>query len=233
MGVLILYIKHITLSLCVFVVGVVLLFSVTDKREQDALTNASLSVEDIVPPPSPEDHYKWRSSTSVTVINYFSVDCPHCRELFLKEEEMRTLYDDTFSLVYRHSPLPLIQPFSFEKSVIAECVYVETNEGQFFVFLKEIFMNYESNQMSNEWVKRIGDKYVSNQDKFNDCIITSGRETVARDLEVSLAHSVYGTPTIVVFVEGEQLVRLNLPNAKSVLRLYDSLRSLTMSIGTP
>ncbi len=208
------------------VLAIILARLVTSQQTEVTLTGNSSSPEDRVPSPSLEDHYKWRSGSPVTVINYFSPDCPHCRELFLKEEELRNFYKDTFSLIYRHSPLPLIQPLSFEKSVIAECVFEETNEEQFFAFLKEVFLKYQREQNNNEWVKKISNSYVSNQDRFTDCVSSAGREEIERDLEVSLAHGVYGTPTIIVFVNGEQSLRLNLASSQAALRLYDSFRLL-------
>ncbi len=182
--------------------------------------------EEQVPPPSDSDHYKWKAPTNVTVVNYFSLDCPHCRELFMKENELLRLYDDDFSLVYRHSPLPLIQPLSLEKSIIAECVYRETDDHEFFLFIGDMFAKYKKEQTDNEWVYDIANTYVRDSALFETCLTGEGKRIVEKELERSLAHTVYGTPTIVVFVDGMQTARLNLPSARSVIRLYDSLRDM-------
>ena len=44
-------------------------------------------IDDFVPPPTESDHYKIKeSSNKMTIVNYFSFDCPHCISLFLMEE---------------------------------------------------------------------------------------------------------------------------------------------------
>ena len=74
-----------------------------------------------VPPLSENDMYKWKGSGPYTVVNYFSLDCPHCLKLDKIENEQYLKYREHFSLVYRHSPLTDIQIYSGGKAVISEC----------------------------------------------------------------------------------------------------------------
>lgn len=172
-----------------------------------------------------DDHYRWKANTDVTVINYFSADCPHCREIFLWEDEYRKLYESKFTLIYRHSPLPKIQPLSVEKAFFAECVYRQSGDEGMFNFIKDVFTYYKKDQSDNEWARLFAEKHITRIEEFNSCVVGEGRDSVVAETKNALAHEVYSTPTISVFKAEEEVLRLNRTEINSVRRLYDSLRT--------
>ena len=107
-------------------------------------------IDDFVPPPTESDHYKIKeSSNKMTIVNYFSFDCPHCISLFLMEEPYIEKYKEKFNIVYRHNPLAS-QPLSAEKALISECVYDQSGDEGFFSFSHDLFYNYSYNKGSKD-----------------------------------------------------------------------------------
>lgn len=214
----------IFLLLSFFALLIVFIFFTRNSHTFLSSENQSYLEEDI-PSPNPNDHYKWKSSSPITVVNYFSLDCPHCRELYNREDSLRHVYENTFSLIYRHSPLPQIQPLSFKKSVIAECVYENSGEIAFFNFVRDVFRDYDTEQVNNEWVESIAMKHISDAETFDVCLREVGVKKINRSIEEALAHKVYGTPTIAVFQDNVLILKLELVNATIAIRLFDSLRN--------
>ena len=186
----------------------------------------STSQFDPVLPLNIDDHYKWKADSDITVINYYSIDCPHCRNLFLEENKYRELYERTFNLVYRPSPLPDVQPLSLDKAAMAECVLRQSGEESMFLFLKDVFTNYKSDQKNNVWVELIASNYVDNQVLFTECRFGEGLETVIRQAKQALADSVYGTPTIIVMKGSDTVLRLEKPNSRTVISTFNLIRKI-------
>lgn len=215
--------RIIFFSLGVFILSTVLLF-LTRNGEISRSFEDHTYIEEDIPTPNPMDHYKWKAPSSITVVNYFSFDCPHCRELYIKEDSLRDMYENTFSLVYRHSPMPQIQPLSFYKAVFAECVFENAGESAFFNFSREVFTTYDAYQEDNEWVRSIAMNHIINAEIFETCVKESGMRKINRSIEEALAHKVYGTPTIAVFQDNILILKLELVNSAMAIRLFDSLR---------
>jgi thiol-disulfide isomerase/thioredoxin len=194
-----------------------------DAHNSSVIRNLEFDFEP-VPVPSRNDRYKWRSSSSLTVVNYFSLDCPHCRELFALEDEKESFYKDNFSLIYRHSPLPMIQPLSGEKAVISECVREQSGDQGMFDFVGSLFGAYPKGHTSNEWVRSLALGFVQNREAFRVCLNGSGLETLEREREETLSYGVYGTPTIVVFKGTTPILRLDKTSARTAIRIMDALR---------
>jgi protein-disulfide isomerase len=177
-----------------------------------------------IPFPHANDRFKWKTDSPIVVVNYFSLDCPHCRELYVLENKRKPFYENMFSLIYRHSPLPTIQPLSGGKAIIAECVRAQSGDVGFFNLVESIFNSYPESHSDNEWVKSIALSYVQDENEFNTCLDGDGVTVVEKETKEALSHQVYGTPTIVIFQEGVEVLRLDRTNARIVMRIMDTLR---------
>lgn len=211
------------------VTGLMLLFIgyfvVTFYLNNSTESNFTANYQDI-PTPSPDDHYKWRANSDLTLINYYSMDCPFCLELSVREDELQSLYGHSFNLIYRYSPLPDIQPLSFEKSVITECVFAQAGEDQMFKFISDIFTGYQPVQTDNDWVKDIAYNYISDKGSFNVCLDGQGLATVTSQVKDALAHGVYSTPTFVMFKGDELVVKLERASLRTIERAMESMLDL-------
>lgn len=209
----------IVLSILLLVVFIFIQPEKTIREDQTTKVDSVLAL-------SLEDHYKWRAGSDITVISYYSIDCPYCRELYLAESKYKTLYENTFSLVYRPSPLPDLQPLSLEKAVIAECVFRQSGEDEMFLFLNDVFTNYSLTQENNDWVEKIANKYIKNQELFSMCRDGEGLKTVIKQSKQALADSVFGTPTIIVMKGNETIIRLEKPTVRTVFNTFNSIRKI-------
>lgn len=186
----------------------------------------SLSIEEI-PAPSPEDHYKWKSSSPYTVVNYFSLDCPHCRKVDAIENAAEEKYKSAFTLIYRHSPLPSIQPLSPGKAVIAECVYEQTGDTGMFSFISDLYDHYQPLATDNAWTELLGQGYIHDKTTFHACIVSNiAKEKIEHETRQALAYGVAGTPTIAIFKNGVLVKRFDTTGEGSVKRIMDSLIGL-------
>lgn len=184
----------------------------------------SKSEIDFLPPPNALDHYKWKSNSPYTVVNYFSMDCPNCREVDATEEKYKTIYEKSFSLIYRHSPLPS-QPLSGEKAVIAECVYQQSGNEGMFAFISDSYANYRSFAKDNKWVIDIAKKYVQDSSSLGNCFSSSEMKAFINNKKIeAVSQGVEGTPTIGVFKGDVLMFRVTI-GGKGVKRIMDYLAS--------
>lgn len=192
-------------------------------REISSLAQEQSGIE-FLPPPNASDHYKWKNDeTPYTIVNYFSMDCPHCKELDAIEEKNRIAYEKAFSLIYRHSPLA-IQPLSGEKAVIAECVYNQLGDEEMFKFISDSYVHYEAFSRNNVWIQNLAKKYSKNISLLEGCFSGEEMKGFINDKKNEAAsYGVRGTPTIAVFKEGVLLLRLDTVGENSVRRVMDYL----------
>lgn len=170
--------------------------------------------------PYPQEHIRWKSSSPITLVNYISFDCEHCRELFLYEEGMGDLFRNSFSLVYRNSPLAF-QPLSGEKALLAECVYNQGGDVAYFAFIKDMFTNYKTNEQNNEWVISLASQHVPNYELFLTCKEDSVmKEKIQQHKNEALGYGVYGTPTIQVIENNLIIKQFNTISATTAKRIY-------------
>jgi protein-disulfide isomerase len=176
-----------------------------------------------VPSLSESDMYKWKSSGPYTVVNYFSLDCPHCLELDKIENEQYLKYREHFSLVYRHSPLTDIQPLSGGKAVITECVRRNSSAERMFLFISDVYENYRE-ENSNHWVEEMAKKYVDDQKKLEECVGSEEvKDFITKKRKEALSYNINGTPTLAVFKDGAQVARFDRPSASVAKKIMDSL----------
>ncbi len=180
-------------------------------RRDESLSISELDqVDHYLPPPSESDHYKVRdASNTITIVNYFSMDCVHCRKAYLFEEKLLAKYGDKVNLVYRHNPLPDIQPLSPEKALIAECVYNQGGDVTMFRFMGETYEKFDIVNQDNNWIKDIANKYVDDKDKLASCMVDpKEKEKLSIAKNKAIASDVTRTPTIAIY-EGSKLIERN------------------------
>ncbi len=124
------------------------------------------NVEDnfVLPPQEDDKYLHFKEGNRVTVINYFSLDCPFCRKLFKAEEGFVEEFGDRVNFVFRDKPLSS-EPLSYEKALIKECVYInnQNSDQKYFAFTQDVFTNYENkghNMRNNEWAKKLSLQYI-------------------------------------------------------------------------
>lgn len=176
-----------------------------------------------LPPPNESDHYKWKADSPYTIVNYFSLDCPHCKAIDELEEKNKSKYDTAFTLIYRHSPLS-IQPLSGEKAVIAECVFKQSGDTGMFAYVSDAYKHYKTFAKDNIWTLDIARNYVANKDALSKCIdALETKKQVNEQKNKALSYGVYGTPTIGVFKNGELILRLDISGEVPVKGVMDFL----------
>src|SRR5580692_9018289 len=71
-------------------------------------------------PVEPDDHVLGPDSACVTLVEYGSYDCPHCRQAIGVLTEVRRRYGAPLRLVYRHFPQEIKRSISERAAVAAE-----------------------------------------------------------------------------------------------------------------
>lgn len=166
----------------------------------------------VLPPQDGEKYLHYRPENKITVINYFSLDCPYCRKLFFEEEKFVQQYGDKVNFAFRDKPLSS-NPLSYEKALIKECVYLNNgnSDQKYFEFSKDVFLNYENksnNLRSNDWVKMIALKYIG-QNVLDICLNDEKlKQKILGFRAQADASQVFWTPTIVVFKDGVEVERV-------------------------
>lgn len=179
--------------------------------------------------PSANDHYRIQSKKSrITLVNYISLDCIHCKKAFINEDAfLSTLATSSgISIIYRHNPLAS-QPLSQEKALISECVYRQTNDTIFFEFIKNVFGSYNESQKNNAWVKKIAYTFVPSQKLLDTCINDeSVRMLIQKQKYENIIAGIEYTPTILVFVDGNFIKKYENLNGTAMLGLLKYYMSI-------
>ena len=170
----------------------------------------------VLPPQEEEKYLHFKEGNTVTVINYFSLDCPFCRKLFFTEKEFVQKYGDKANFAFRDKPLSSYS-LSYEKALIKECIYLNVagevgeekrnKDRKYFEFSEEVFKNYIQSS-DNDWVKEIAKKYISN-DQLQSCLIDESlKQKILGFRAKADASQIFWTPTIVVFKNGVEVERI-------------------------
>ena len=217
----------------VFVLAIILFtYFYFNKIETDN-TNYSedINIQDnfVLPPQEGEKYLHYKEGNTVTVINYFSLDCPYCRKLFTIEKRFIIEFGDRVNFAFRDKPLDS-NPLSYEKALLKECIYLKNDNSneKYFQFVEEVFANYENkenNLRNNNWVKEIAKKYISNE-QLESCLVDESlKQKILGFRAKADASQIFWTPTIVVFKDGVEVERIEKVWAdiyKKVLERYTS-----------
>lgn len=160
---------------------------------------------DIYAVPSITDHYKKRDqNATITLVNYFSFDCDHCRESYRMEDDLLQKYKDhnPVAIIYRHNPLPS-QPLSYEKALLSECVFKQTDDATLFAFIQDVYSSYSATAKDNEWMRSIAYQHVSSKREFDYCVSDPAMKSMLeKQKNENIVSSITYTPTVLIFKDG-------------------------------
>ncbi len=170
-------------------------------RNQVTLEKESSFVDN--KPPQKSDHYKIRNdSAPITIINYISIDCVHCKKAYIAEDAfLASLPEEkrNINLIYRHNPLAS-QKLSQEKALISECVYQQGGDKAFFAFMSNVFSSYNEDQKDNLWVKNIATSHVTSQELLETCMRDEKtRNAIQQQKNENIIAEVNQTPSLLIF----------------------------------
>lgn len=185
------------------------------------------NVPETLPPPSFDDHYKWKSTSPYTIVSYFSMDCKHCQLADAFENKQKEKYQKAFTLIYRNLPIAS-QPLSFGKAIIAECVYDLSGEERMFKFISDAYTHYDSFASNNEPTKKIAEKYVQDTEELKKCTDSISVEAkIQDDVSKALLYGVKGTITLGIFKNNILLARFDQVSEGTSRKIMDYLSTST------
>lgn len=174
----------------------------------------------LIPPVGEGEHIKWSGDSSRTIIEYFDLDCPTCRVLFSEEKKLPLAIKEKIRLIYRPFPLINIHPRSLERMIIAECVYNDGGDKEYFAFIDLFFKSYQEGTQNNDWVMRIAKNLVVNEDSFNTCVKQEDPIEKINTLRAGAAVSiVFSTPTLILVKDGMPVIKYNLLGTNQAIRI--------------
>jgi len=192
------------------------------ENKQSAITNEG--IVRIIPELSSNEHVFWEGSEEIVVIEYFSIDCPGCRNLLLEKETLPDKVKSQVRLIYRWFPLLNLHPQSLERAIIAECVSSVSGDSSFFAFLKSVAQLYQEKTSENVWLIDIAKQYVHDEIQFEECV--SNKHTIDiinHQRAGGYSMGVFSTPTFIVIKKGESIKKFDLVGSVSGKRLLESL----------
>lgn len=200
-----------------FLCGTVITFQVMSNPTQEEVINEYTT-------PNSEDHYKIKNSNAkVTIINYFSLDCSHCRKMYeLEEIFLKTNPEGltNINIIYRHNPLE-IQPLSQEKALMSECVYKQLGDEGFFAFIGNVYSTYTSTMHTgNDWVKKLAFEVIPSQKDFSSCLESDeAKNIVQKQKTENILQGINYTPTLIVFIDGKFVKKYDNIGGKTAIEI--------------
>ncbi len=179
------------------------------KDEKSAVSQQNLLR--IMPEPSREDHILWEGSDDVVVVEYFDIDCRHCRDLLLKEDELPDSIKKNVRLIYRFFPLLDIFPHSLERAIIAECVSYASGDKAFFDFLRTVSRSYRESEERNDWMIAIAEKFVGNAVRLEECVSNKlSLEKINASRAGGYGAGIFSVPSFLVARKGMPVTKFDL-----------------------
>ncbi len=174
---------------------------------------------------SEKDHYKSRTDSPYTVIEYVDLDCPYCQKLYLAQ---RQVYAATFlekiNHVYRLFPLTELHPFAAKKILLAECVAENRGEDIFFQFIDAYFLTKRVGAPMEDFTPLVA-KYI-NAEQIASCqndAVLKGR--ITDSVASAVRTGVYSTPSMALLKDGVLVERFDLiGSSRGMDILYNTLR---------
>lgn len=148
------------------------------------------------------EHYVSRvPEAEYTIVEYFDFDCVFCRRLHLELDNEPVDYSKVTYIV-RSFPVTDISNSAY-KSLIAECVYLQSGDIGYLTFMDEYFKEWGS-KVQFDWVLALGRRLVVDEASFNECVTGSEELKNKISLQYSLdaVSGLYSTPTFVVYKNG-------------------------------
>ena len=147
----------------------------------------------------PGDRALGEAGAPVTLIEYFSFTCPHCRWFHENVYPgIKSGYVDTGKLRYVMRDFPLNGP-AVEAVILARCA----GPDRYFTFVDVLFHTFDEWTRSSDYREKlfqIGELGGVSRDRFESCLAKRALEDqVFQSMrEAQMEHDVSGTPTLII-----------------------------------
>ena len=135
----------------------------------------------------------------VTLIEYFSLTCPHCRWFHRSVyNRLKPDYVDTGKVLYVARDFPLNQP-ALQAAVLARCA----GRDRYFTFIDVLFETFDDWASARDYTEKlaqIGELGGVSRERFEACLADKALEDALFQsmADAQAEHDVSGTPTVVV-----------------------------------
>ena len=135
----------------------------------------------------------------ISIIEYFSLTCPHCRDFHTNTfPRLQTEYIETGKVRFIARDFPLDRP-ALDAAILAQCAGAE----RYFAFIETLFNTFDSWTRSADYVKalgQIGQLGGVSQVHFDDCRGDAALEAkiFSTMLEAQESYDVKSTPTFII-----------------------------------
>jgi protein-disulfide isomerase len=211
-------------SICIAIILVFFFFG-NIAQKSSAPTNPALSHKDEFPEALREyEHYKSRTNSPYTIIEYFDLDCPYCRELYLEERKVyASIFAGNINHIYRFFPLTNIHPDAAKKTLVAECVAKNRGEDVFFKFIDHHFLTTSTETTYKEFLE-LAEKYLTKEQIVICQNDTNLKEMLTWNIVRATQAGVFSTPTMILLNGGKKVEQSNLLGIKNGMNaLYGTL----------
>ena len=135
----------------------------------------------------------------ISLIEYFSLTCPHCRDFHTNTfPRLRTEYVDSGKVRFIARDFPLNRP-ALDAAILAQCAGPE----RYFAFIETLFNTFDNWTRSADYVKalgQIGQLGGVSTAQFDDCLGDAALEAkiFSTMLEAQETYDVKSTPTFII-----------------------------------
>ena len=183
----------------IFLIGIILFtfyqkFSI-DKNNKDKSLGNELVIR-------LNEHYLNKNpEAKYTIVEYFNFDCIYCKRLHLSQEKQ----DADFSKVnYILRNLPINNnKISEQKSLVAECVYMQSGDAGYIKFLDNYYKAGKSEE-GNTYIKDAEDM-VKDKSELKSCISDDQKikDNIKTNFLEDTLNGIGSTPTFVIYKNNE------------------------------
>ncbi|WP_250123508.1 DsbA family protein [Chroococcidiopsis sp. CCMEE 29] len=156
----------------------------------------------LVVPPSEQDHWQGSLNARVVLVEYGDYQCPQCGELYtsikaIQRQLEATLYGkDSLCFVFRHFPQPQIHPQAQKAAVATEAAGAQ---GQFWQMYEILLENQQ--ELGNGYLAEYADRLGLNVPQFlRDIARGTYLERINQDIESGIRSGVTDAPAL--FING-------------------------------
>ena len=136
----------------------------------------------------PESPTYGTSSPEVTIVEFFSFDCPGATQMHSTVREIGIEYKNKVEINFRHFPT---NEKAIQYSVAAECAH---QQGKFWGMYDKLFQH--RSQMSKDKIMPLANQLGLNMNKFSQCMQNEATlERVKQDMKEGNKLGVQGSPT--------------------------------------
>lgn len=166
-----------------------------------------------------DDHIEGAADAPAVLIEYLSLQCPHCAQAQPLVEEVLTQFDGDLQVIRRHLPLTGTFVHAFDAALAAEAA---GRQGMFNEMVAELFArqsewaggndpSFDSQAIFEDIAIGLGLNLTQFRNDMNDPLLA---DRVNRDIADASALNFSGTPTF--FLNGQQVMTPDPANTSSV-----------------